>query len=410
MEESTRYLLVGGGVASVWAAQNIRERDNEGRIILVGGEKHPPYDRPPLSKQYLTRDDYTAEDAYSKFDNFYPDNRIQLHTGVKATAIHRADRVVTLENGSTIRYEKLLLATGSSPRRLEVPGSDLQGVYYLRTVEDAEAIRIALQHSRRAAIVGAGYIGVETAAACIERGVAATVIEPEGHPWSHFASPTLGGFLRGYLEARGVAFHFGQIVASLEGKNGHFHALTTSGGERVEADFAVIGVGITLNTQLAADAGLALDSAGAVIVNEFLQTSDPHIWAAGDIAAFQDIVLGRRWHAEHHLNAKWQGRAVGAIMAGEEKPYDQVAYFFSDFLDLHMILRGDPAAQAQTKLLGDLAGAEFVELYADESGRIRKGIAISHEEPKLDAVSDRLEELIRAGATLESAGAESVGL
>lgn len=410
MEEFTRYLLVGGGVASVWAAQNIRERDNEGRIILVGGEKHPPYDRPPLSKQYLTRDDYTAEDAYSKFDNFYPDNRIQLHTGMKATAIHRADRVVTLENGSTIRYEKLLLATGSSPRRLEVPGSDLQGVYYLRTVEDAEAIRIALQHSRRAIIVGAGYIGVETAAACIERGVAATVIEPEGYPWSHFASPTLGGFLRSYLEARGVVFRFGQSVASLEGENGHFHALTTSGGERIEADFAVIGVGITLNTQLAADAGLMLDSAGAVIVNEFLQTSDPHIWAAGDIAAFQDIVIGRRWHAEHHLNAKWQGRAVGAIMAGEEKPYDQVAYFFSDFLDLHMILRGDPAAQAQTSLLGDLEGAEFVELYADESGRIRKGIAISREEPKLDAVSDRLEELIRTGATLESAGAESVGL
>jgi 3-phenylpropionate/trans-cinnamate dioxygenase ferredoxin reductase subunit len=410
MEEFTRYLLVGGGVASVWAAQNIRERDSEGRIILVGGEKHPPYDRPPLSKQYLIKDDYTAEDAYSKFDNFYPDNRIQLHTGVKATAINRTDRVVTLEDGHTIRYEKLLLATGSSPRRLEVPGSDLQGLYYLRTVEDSEAIRIALQHSRRAVIVGAGYIGVEVAAACIERGISATVIEPEAHPWPHFASPTLGGFLRGYLEARGVAFLLGQSVASFEGKNGHFHALNTTSGERVEADFAVIGVGITLNTQLAADAGLALDSTGAVMVNEFLQTSDPHIWAAGDIAAFQDIAIGRRWHAEHHLNAKWQGRAVGAIMAGEEKPYDQVAYFFSDFLDLHMILRGDPAAQAQTKLLGDLEGAEFVELYADGSGQMRKGIAVSREEPKLDAISDRLEELIRAGATLESAGAESVGM
>jgi 3-phenylpropionate/trans-cinnamate dioxygenase ferredoxin reductase subunit len=409
MEESTRYLLIGGGLASVWAAQNIRERDADGRILLVGRENHPPYDKPPLSKQYLLNDDYTAEDAYSKFDNFYPDNRIQLHTGVAATRIDRAARTVALDNGGTIRYEKLLLATGADPRRLDVPGKELHGIFYLRTVEDAEAIRTAMQHSRRAVLVGAGYLNMEAAAACAQRGLDTTVLEPASYPWSRFASPALGGFMRESYEARGVKFMFGEEVTAFEG-NGSVSAVVTKSGARVAADFVVVAVGAALRTQLAQDAGLEIGDRGGVLVNEYLQTSDPNIWAAGDIACFQDVALGRRWHAEHHLNAKWQGRAAGKIMAGERTPYDQVPYFFSDFLDLHMIQRGDPNATHDTTVLGDLKGGEFVELYPDAAGALRMGIAISHEEKTLDPFSDKLEELIRAKANVKDLTAATFGL
>src|SRR5262249_26543358 len=162
---------VGGGVAAVWAAQNIRERDAEGTIMLIGREHHPPYDKPPLSKQYLLKDEYQDDDAYSKYDDFYPKNQVRLRTGHSVTKIDRANRTVTIENGDTVRYEKLLLATGSTPRTLQVPGADLGGIYYLRTLEDANNIRTAMQHSKKCVIVGAGYIGIEVASGALSRGI-----------------------------------------------------------------------------------------------------------------------------------------------------------------------------------------------------------------------------------------------
>ncbi len=399
MEESTRYLLIGGGPASVAAAQNIRERDPQGRIVLVGGEAHYPYDKPPLSKQYLLKDDYTADDASSKFDNFYPDNGIDLRRGVAATGIDRARRVVTLASGDTIRYEKLLLATGARPRRLEVPGSDLAGIFYLRTVDDAEAIRDAIQNSRRAVMVGAGFIGMEVAAACAQRGLEVTVVEVLDHPWARYASPETGHFLRQYYEARGVWFLLSDGAEAFRG-DGRLSAVQAMDERQVAADFAVVGIGVALNTRLARDAGLEVHPREGVAVDAFLRTSDPNIWAAGDIAFFEDRALETRWHAEHHLNAKWQGAAAGAAMAGEQVSYDRVAYFWADVFDIHMILRGDPQAGRNTTVLGDRNGAEFVELYHDETGRLRMGMAFSHDEPRLDPISDKLEELIRARANV----------
>jgi 3-phenylpropionate/trans-cinnamate dioxygenase ferredoxin reductase subunit len=408
MEESTRYLLIGGGPTSVWAAQNIRERDPEGGILILCGEKHPPYDKPPLSKQYLLKDDYQPEDAYTKFDHFYPENRIQLNVGRRAVKIERDARIVTLEDGHTIRYEKLLLATGASPRKLDIPGASLNGIFYLRTLEDSEAIRNAMQHSRRAVMIGAGYIGMEVAAACSARGLETTVIETAGYPWARFASPTMGHFLQTYLEERGVKFLFGEEPQSFVGE-GAISAVRTASGKEIPADFVVVGVGATLNSELAKEAGLEIGDRGGVVVNEYLHTSDPNIWAAGDIALFNDIVSERQWHIEHHQNAKWQGRAVGAIMAGEQKPYNQVPYFFSDVLDIHMALRGAPSEEWKTTTLGNLNAGEFVELYFDHADTLRMGIAISHEEPKLDPASDKLEELIRAKAKVTGLTAADFG-
>jgi 3-phenylpropionate/trans-cinnamate dioxygenase ferredoxin reductase subunit len=411
MPESTNYLLVGGGLASVWAAQNIRERDKEGRLIIVGEESRPPYDKPPLSKNYIADDEIKEADAYSKFDNFYPDNNIELMLGSKATKLDPAAHTVTLENGTAIRYEKLLLCTGADPKTLAVPGSDLKNVFYLRKLDESLAIRAAIRKSKRIVLAGAGYLNLEVGSGALKNGLNVTYVEPTGWPWSRFASPKLGQFMTGAYEKAGAKFHFNDSVTAFTG-DGSISSVTTKTGAQIACDMAVIAVGATLNTELAKDAGLKMGDRGGVIVNEFLQTSDPDIYAAGDIACFQDIALGKQWHAEHHLNAKWQGRAVGAIMAGDRKPYDQVPYFFSDFLDLHMVQRGDPAVgrRDDTTILGDSGGGEFVELYPDDSGMLRMGVAISHEESKLDPISDKLEELIRAKAQVAGLTPESVGL
>ncbi len=410
MAESTKYLLVGGGLAAVWAAQNIRERDQDGRILIVTQENDPPYDKPPLSKQYIA-EDVARDDAYSKFDNFYPDNRIDLRKNSKVVKVDPGSRTVTVENGDTISYEKLLLAPGADPRELDVPGVELPGVYYLRTIDEALAIHNAAQKGKRSVHVGAGYLNMEVASGCLQRGCDVTIIEQEDRPWSRLASSKLGGFLRKQYEARGAKFLFNETVKAIMG-GGHVAAVTTGSNAQVEADFVVISIGASLRTQLAKDAGLAMGNRGGVLVDEYLQTSDPNIWAAGDIACFKDLACGRQWHAEHHLNAKWQGRAVGAIMAGERKPYNQVPYFFSDFLDLHMVLRGDPSnsTESETVVLGDLEGGEFVELYPNREGVMRMGLAISHEEKKLDPISDKLEELFRAGARVRDLNAGTFGM
>jgi 3-phenylpropionate/trans-cinnamate dioxygenase ferredoxin reductase subunit len=411
MEQSTKYLLVGGGVASVWAAQSIRGADTEGRVVIVGREGHPPYDKPPLSKKYIAEDDVPTDDAYSKFDDFYPKNNIDLIKGQEVVDVDRGARTAKLANGDAIRFEKLLLATGSSPKSIDIPGSDLRNVFYLRTIEESEAIRAAIREATNVVLIGAGYLNMEVGAGALQRGKNVTFIEKNDRPWSRFASPTLGKFIAGYYSNKGAKFMFGEEVSAFMG-GGAVSAVSTKSGAHVEADVVVVAVGATLNSELAKKIGLEIGDRGGVMVDENLRTSDPNIWAAGDIALFNDVALGKRWHAEHHLNAKWQGRHVGGNMAGDQKPYDQIPYFFSDFLDLHMVLRGDPAVanKPNTKVIGDMASGDFVELYADEAGTLRMGVAINHEEPKLDPISDKIEELIRAGAKMADVSAASLGL
>ena len=389
------YLLIGS-FACVHAAQSIREQDKEGTILIIGEEPHPPYDRPPLSKDYLTDDDMTPDGPYSKYDDFYSKNQIALHTKTRVKSIDRAARSITTDSGERIGYGKLLLATGARAKTLDIPGADRPGVFLLRHIEDAEAIRQALRVSKRAVIIGAGYIGMEVAAAARQRGLDVTVIDPGGRPWSRFASENLGGFLKRYYEAQGVQFIF-EEVASIDGAGEHspVHRVTTKQGRQLPADLVVAGVGAALNIELAKEAGLEADEKNGVRVDAFLRTADPNVWAAGDIAYFHDIALGKDWHAEHFQNAKWQGQAAGKVMAGGTEPYDQIPYFFSDEFDIHMILRGDPQGGKSSLFLGDVDGAEFTELYYNEEGVVTMGVAISHDEKKLDALAETLERLVR---------------
>jgi NADPH-dependent 2,4-dienoyl-CoA reductase/sulfur reductase-like enzyme len=406
--ESTRYLLVGGGVASLAAATAIRKRDAEGRVLIVGCEEHPPYDRPPLSKQMLVNDDFKIDDPYSKFDNYYPDNNIDLLKGVKVTSIDRATKVARCDNGTEIAFEKLLLAMGGDIRRLDIPGGDLPELHYLRYMETSLAIRESLKSSRSAIVIGSSYMGMEVASGCVVRGLDTTIVSPDQHPWGKFASPGLGQFMREQYEKAGAKFALGEEVAEISPAESL--QVMTKSGQTFSADVVIACVGAKLNARMAKEWGFDVDDKHGVVVDETLRTSDPSVWAAGDLACFQDVAMGKRWHAEHFLNAKWQGERAGANMAGENEPYDQVPYFFSDFLDLHMILRGDPQGGKNTTVLGDMGARHFAELYSDDEGVLKMGVAISHDESTLDPISDKFEALIRAKALASSVSAADLGV
>lgn len=402
-DNTVRYLLVGGGPTTAAAAQGIRETDKEGRIVILCAEGHPPYDRVPLSKKYLLDDSWKTDDPYSKADNFYPDNSVEFKTHSRVTGIDPAARTVTTGDGTTWTYEKLLLATGSTPLHRNLPGHDKANVFVLRTIEDAEGIRAAIKNSKRGVCVGAGTIGMEVAASATARGVEMTVVEAAERPLPRLTGTRAADALRRAFEEKGVRFVFGEEATGIVGEDAVVGVVTNDGRE-VPADFVVLGLGVALNVDLARHAGLEFDPGAGVLVNEFLQTSDPNIYAAGDIACFRDVAMERTWHAEHHLNAKWQGQAVGRILAGGDAGYDRVPYFWSDVFDLHLCLRGDtyPPSDENIVLYGDANAGEFAELKHDDAGVLRGAIILSHDEAKMDAISDVVEELIRARTNVKA--------
>lgn len=397
-----KYLLIGGGAASAQAAAGIREVDPDGSTLLVGKEHRPPYDRPPLTKGFLAGKVTDPEDIESKDRSFYRDKNVDLVTGVEAADIDAAGRCVKFSDGSEVGYDHLLLATGATPRRLNIPGADLPGVHVLRALEDSATIRDAATEGVEVVLVGSGYIGLEAAATLSSRGCRVTIVAPDQHPWSKFASAETGDFLMNAFKRWGVRFAMGERPQAIHAQGGRLQVTTESGGSHA-ADLVVVGIGVDLNLDLAARAGLTMDPKEGVEVDETLRTSNPSIWAAGDIANFVDIAAGgQRWHAEHYLNAKWHGKRVGQNMAGNVAPYNEVAYFFSDMRDLHMILRGRPRDTRSQKVIGSREDGTFVELYGSESGKLRMGMAFHPEEKKLDQISDRLEELIRSDCAVES--------
>ena len=281
---------------------------------------------------------------------------MDLRQGLRAESLDLAERKVTLSDGSEVGYERLLLATGARAKLPEFEGHDLPGVLTLRDVEDSIALRDRFYVGQEVVTIGAGYIGVEGSAAALDRGASVTVVDPGEMPWGKFASRRTGAYVRSFLEGKGARFLFGDEVTRVE-RDGERLRVTLKSGATLPADTVLVGVGAAQNTEIAKDAGLDMDEKHGVCADPMLRTSDERVWVAGDIAAFEDLNVGRRWHAEHYLNAKWQGARAGANMARDRagetpEPYDRVPYFFSDILETHMILRGDPAVKA-SRLVGD---------------------------------------------------------
>jgi 3-phenylpropionate/trans-cinnamate dioxygenase ferredoxin reductase subunit len=350
-----KYVIIGGGLAGGRAGDGIRKVDTEGTIALVTGEHHMPYERPPLSKGYLTGRE-GLDHVYLKEDAYYAQNNIEVDP---------AARSVTLGDGRVLEYGKLLLATGGHAWRLPIPGSDLSGVFTLRTIEDADGIRKAAKSGKRALVLGGSFIGSEVAASLAQLGLSVTMVFPEVRLLERIVPGELSAFIHAKYGANGVRVLSGTKPDRLEG-NGKVERAVLDNGDGVDVALVVMGVGIRLNTELARDAGLELGERGAVVVDEMLRTSDPNIYAAGDIAAWPDPTFGKRLQVEHWNVARGHGLRAGRNMAGEEKPYETLPYFFSDLFDLSFEVWGDLTAWNQTVLRGTLEGGSFALYYFDQ--------------------------------------------
>ncbi|WP_141577308.1 NAD(P)/FAD-dependent oxidoreductase [Actinomadura sp. WMMA1423] len=395
MPEET-FVIAGAGLAGAKAAEALREEGFAGRVVLVGQEVERPYERPPLSKGFLL-DKEPREKAHVHEADWYDKHDVELRVGTSVASIDRGAHQVRLSTKEPISYDRLLLATGASPRRLDVPGSKLQGIHYLRTMADSAELKQALAPGgRRVVVAGAGWIGLETAAAARGYGNEVTVIEPEPVPLHAAMGPELGGMFADLHREHGVVLRMDEGVAGFWGA-GQVSAVVTSGGAEVPADVVVVGIGVRPNSELAKEAGLEVSD--GILVDQSLRTSDPDIYAAGDVANAYNPLLGRRIRVEHWANALNGGPAAARAMLGRDVVYDRVPYFFSDQYDLGMEMSGAAAPGEYDEVVyrGDVPGREFIAFWLS-GGRVVAGMNVN----VWDVTGD-VQALIRSGRPVDAA-------
>jgi len=390
------FVIVGAGLAGAKAAEALRTEGFDGRVILLGEEGDRPYDRPPLSKDYL-QGKSEKDKIYIHPEEFYADHDIDLRLDTRVASIDRSSHEVTLEGGERISYHKLLLVTGSSPRRLAVPGNDLDGVLYLRRLEDCEALKAAFKTAKRVAIIGAGWIGLETAAAARAAGCEVTVLEQGELPLLAVLGREVAEIYAGVHRDHGVQLRLGVDVAEITGKDGRATGVRLEDSGVVESDTIVVGVGITPNTELGEAAGLTIDS--GVVVDQYLTTSDADIFAAGDVANAYYPLFDTHLRLEHWSAALNQGPVAAANMVGRVVSYDHVPYFFSDQYDVGMEYSGFVSGGHYDEVIfrGDVAKREFIAFWI-ESGRVRAGMNVN-----VWDVTDTIQRLVRSGQVVDRA-------
>jgi 3-phenylpropionate/trans-cinnamate dioxygenase ferredoxin reductase subunit len=352
MEQTT--VIVGAGQAASQLVDSLRREGLQGRLFVIGDEPHLPYQRPPLSKKYLAGE-MERDRLFIRPEGFYQQNHAELKLGVRVQLLDRHAQLLVLDDGTSFRYDHLVLATGSRVRRVAVPGSDLAGIHYLRGIDDVDAIRAAATPGKRMVIVGAGYIGLETAATCVQRGLDVTVLEMADRPLVRVVAPEMSAF---YLEEHtraGVKVLCNTGLAAFEGER-HVSAVVTSDGQRFPADVVVVGIGILPNQELAQQAGIVCDN--GIAVDEHCRTSDPKIYAIGDCCSLPSPHYGRRIRLESVDNAYEQAKTTAANICGRNVVHDKVPWFWSDQYDLklqivglsqgydHVVLRGDPGSRS----------------------------------------------------------------
>jgi 3-phenylpropionate/trans-cinnamate dioxygenase ferredoxin reductase subunit len=362
-------VIVGASLSGAKAAEALREDGFEGRIVLLGEEAERPYERPPLSKGYL-RGEAGREKIYVHDEGFYAAHDIELRTSTPVTALEPGASEVVLGSGERLRYDRLLLATGAAPRRLGIPGADLPGVRYLRSVEDSDALADAIRAAGRVVVVGAGWIGAEVAASARQMGREVAMIERASVPLERVLGTEVGGVYRDLHADHGVELLPGTVVESFQGSEG-VEAVRTADGRTVSGDLVVVGVGVAPRVELAEAAGLALDN--GVAVDEYLETSVPGIYAAGDVAAAWHPLFSTRVRVEHWANALNQGPAAARNMLDKRQPYERVPYFFSDQYDLGMEYSGYAPTWDEVVYRGNPKAREFVAFWLKD-GRVVAGM------------------------------------
>ena len=398
------FVIVGGGLAGAKAAETLRAEGFTGRVILISDEREHPYERPPLSKGYLLG----REERGSVFvhePSWYARHAIELHLGQTVDAIDRTAKTVRFGDDGTLgHYDRLLLATGAEPRRLDVPGTGLAGVHHLRRLAHAERLKGVLtalgRDNGHLVVAGAGWIGLEVAAAAREYGAEVTVVEPEPTPLHGVLGPELGNLFAELHREHGVRFHFGARLTEIVGQDGMVLAARTDTGEEHPAHDVLAAIGAAPRTGLAEAAGLELadrSQGGGIVVDAQLRTSDPSIYAAGDVVSFPHALFDTRLRVEHWANALNGGPAAARAMLGEDLTYDRVPYFFSDQYDMGMEYSGwaPPGAYDQVVIRGDAGKREFIAFWVRE-GRVLAGMNVN-----VWDVTETIQKLIRSRASVD---------
>lgn len=398
MSTSRDVVIIGGGLAGAKTAEALRSHGYPGTITLLAGEAHLPYERPPMSKGYLAGE-AGFEDALVHPADWYDEQRVELRTDIRATAVDPAAHEVTLADGTTLGYGTLVLATGSTPRRLSLDGADAPNVLSLRTREDSDAIRATFGEGKRLAVIGGGWIGLEVAAAARQAGTDVTVVESAELPLLGVLGPELAQVFADLHREHGVDLRTGASVEAITTQDGRATGIRLADGETVPADAVVVGVGVTPEVSLAESAGLAVDN--GVLVDATLRTSDPDIFAVGDIANHDHPVLGRRIRVEHWATALGQPESVAKAVLGEDEPeYAELPYFFSDQFDLGMEYIGHAPkdSYAQVVIRGEKDTREFVAFWLDAENRILASMNVN-----VWDVVDEVKPRIAAGTPVDPA-------
>ena len=369
---SETFVIVGASLAGGGAAATLRQEGFDGRVILIGAEPRPPYERPPLSKEYL-RGELSFESALVQPSGFYDENGIESRFGVRATRVDAAVKVVELEGGERVAYDKLLVTTGSRNRRIPVPGLDLDGVYDLRTVADSDRIRAEIAPGRKAVVVGMGFIGSEVAASLRQSGVDVTVVDRNEVPLRRVLGEEVGRVIEGIHRDHGTSMIFEDRVTAFEGA-GRVERVTTARGRRIECDFVVVGLGSEPVTDLLAGTGAVIDN--GVVVDEYLRTGVEGIYAAGDVANHYHPVFERRIRVEHWQNALKQGPAAARAMLGKGEPYDEVPWFWSDQYEHNLQYAGFHTEWDELVVRGSMDERNFVAFYRKDE-RVLAAVAIN---------------------------------
>ncbi|WP_035803131.1 NAD(P)/FAD-dependent oxidoreductase [Kitasatospora mediocidica] len=394
MDANTPHVIIGASLAGASAARTLREEGWDGPLVLIGEESELPYERPPLSKGYLMGAE-PREKLYVHPQEWYREQRIDLRLGTPVTAVDPDAHRITLQDGATLSYAKLLLTTGSSPRPLPVPGADLPGVHYLRTLGDSDRLRAALRSTGRLAVIGAGWIGLEAAAAARSAGVDVTVLESAELPLLRVLGSEVAEVFAALHRDHDVELRFGVQVESLTGGPDGVSGVRLADGSVVEADTVLIGIGITPNTALAEAAGLVVEN--GVKTDQSLRTSAADVYAAGDVANAYHPMLGRHLRVEHWANAVHQPRTAARAMLGQDVAFDRTPYFFTDQYDLGMEYTGyaEPGGYDRVVFRGDVAAREFIAFWVRDN-RVLAGMNVN-----VWDVTDPIRDLVRTARPVD---------
>jgi 3-phenylpropionate/trans-cinnamate dioxygenase ferredoxin reductase subunit len=385
------FVIVGAGLAGGKAAETLREEGFEGRVVLLGAEPERPYERPPLSKDYL-RGESEREAAHVHPVEYYAEHDVELRVDTHVTTLDLPAREVVLQDGERVGFAKLLLATGAEPRRLPLPGSELEGVHYLRDFADCDALRAAFDRGGHAVVIGAGWIGAEVAASARQKGLDVTLVEALAAPLERVLGPELGEIYAAIHRDHGVELLTEAGVEAIEGAE-RAERVRLRGGRTIDCDLVVIGVGVEPRTELAAAAGLDVDD--GIVCDEQLRASADGVFAAGDVANAWHPLLNRRLRVEHWHNALEQGPAAARSMLGSDAPYDRVPYFFSDQYEVGMEYAGHATEWDEVVFRGDVDAREFIAFWV-RGGRVLAGMNVG-----VWDVTDDIQALIRSGAEVD---------